>query len=419
MLVGCLLLLPAASRGDEGGYGYPITDSYASTILGTPQRLRPEVTEKVPIENLVLESDKEKPDVFFYDRGLRYTAAFQGHKAPLVFLIAGTGGSSRSGKIITLTKNLYRAGFHVIALPSPTFPNFILNASSTHVPGHLQVDAVDLYRVMEIVWNRCKGQVDASGFYLAGYSLGGTEAAFVAKVDEEQKLFGFRKVLMINPAVSLYHSVSRIEDLLAKIPGGPRRIGAFFNRTMDKLTGFYHKGDFVAIDDDFLYEAYQARLLDRDEAGGLIAVSFRIGSAAMIFSSDVMTNGGYVVPKNKVLQQSDPLGDYFWTSLHLSFLDYFNEYFYPYFQSREPGLTKEKLMESLTIRSIEGYLASSEKVAVITNEDDFILAPGELDYLRRIFGERLKVYPRGGHLGNLEYRDNMAQVIDTLRSAER
>ena len=46
----------------------------------------------------------------------------------------------------------------------------------------------------------------------------------------------------------------------------------------------------------------------------------------------------------------------------------------------------------------------------MTNENDFILAPGERDYLRQLFGERTKVYPRGGHLGNLEYRDNMAYM---------
>ncbi|HCX01086.1 MAG TPA: alpha/beta hydrolase, partial [Syntrophaceae bacterium] len=133
--------------------------------------------------------------------------------------------------------------------------------------------------------------------------------------------------------------------------------------------------------------------------------------------TSVMTNGGYVVPRNKVLKNSDSLEDYFWTSLHLSFLDYFNEYFVPYFQSRQPGLSREQLIEALSLKSIEGYLASSDKIGVITNEDDFILAPGELDYLRQVFGPRIKTYPSGGHLGNLEYRDNMAFLIDRLRSA--
>lgn len=417
----CFLLvvptLAMAAEGNNDNYGYLIGESYAATILGTPQNLRPDTHGEVPVKSMVLETATERPEIFFYDHGLRYTVAFQDRKAPLIFLIAGTGGGSKSPKILSLMRHLYHAGFHVIALPSPTFPNFIIDASTSHVPGNLSEDAADLYRVMERIWGQSKRRIEVSDFSLAGYSLGGTEAAFIAKLDEERKVFGFRKVLMINPAVSLYNSVSRIEGLLESIPGGPRKLGAFFNRVITKISDFYRNGAFVGIDDDFLFAAYQSQLLNRDEAGGVIAVSFRISSAGMIFVSDVMTNGGYVVPRNKVLKNSDSLEDYFWTSMHLSFLDYFNEYFVPYFQSRQPGLSREELIEAQSLKSIEDYLASSSKIGVITNEDDFILAPGEIDYLRRIFGSRIKIYPRGGHLGNLEYRDNMAFLIDRLRSA--
>ncbi|MBJ6748703.1 alpha/beta hydrolase [Geomonas anaerohicana] len=417
IMVGLLLLLPAGALAQEAGYAYPLEDSYAATILGTPKSLKAESTGKVPIKTLILETDRDKPEAFFYDRGLRYTVVFQDHKAPLVFLIAGTGGGSKTGKMLALIGNLYRAGYHVVGLPSPTFPNFIIDASTTHVPGNLPDDAADLYRVMERIWARTKGEVEVSGFLLAGYSLGGTEAAFVMKLDEEKKVFGFRRAMLINPAVSLYDSVARIEGLLDRIPGGPRRIGAFYNRVMEKVTDFYRKGDFVAVDDDFLFAGYNAHLLSPDEGGGIIGVSFRISSAGMIFTSDVMTHGGYIVPRNRELKNGDSLQDYFWTSLHISFLDYFDEYFFPYFRNKRPGLNKEALIEEQSLRSIESYLASTDKVGVITNEDDFILAPGDLDYLRRIFGPRLKVYPRGGHLGNLEYRDNMAFLIDRLGSS--
>src|SRR5512138_3279729 len=145
VLIVFLLLMPAFAWADDTVYRYPIDDSFAATILGTPQNLRLDTRGEVPVKTMVLETDQQKPEIFFYDRGLRYTVAFQDHKAPLVFLIAGTGGSSRSAKITALMTNLYHAGFHVIALPSPTFPNFIIDASTTHVPGHLADDAADLY----------------------------------------------------------------------------------------------------------------------------------------------------------------------------------------------------------------------------------------------------------------------------------
>lgn len=412
-IIFCLALLPAVSWAADDGYGYPIHDSYEATILGTPDSLKPDLPVKLPVRHLVVDiiPDLKKPDIFFYDEGLRYTLAYQDIKAPLVFLIPGIGASNQAPSVVAIMKAFYKAGYHVITLSSPAHPNFIISASQSHVPGDLTEDAADLYKVMETVWNKVKGDIEVSDFSLVGYSLGGTQAAFVAKLDEERKAFNFRKVLMVNPAVSLYNSVTSIEELLDRIPGGPRKIGLFFNRMLARFTEFYHKGDFIGINDEFLYAVYTSKLFSRDEGGGLIGLVFRINLAGMIFASDVMTNGGYVVPKNRILTTTDPLDDYLMVCVHLSFVNYFDEYFYPYFQKKQPGLTREALIDSLGLKSIEEYLKSSPKFGVMTNENDFILAPGELDYLRQLFGERLRVYPRGGHLGNIEYRDNMDDLI--------
>ena len=180
---------------------------------------------------------------------------------------------------------------------------------------------------------------------------------------------------------------------------------------LSKFSEFYRYGNFVAINDDFLYAIYTEGLFSHEETGGLIGLTYRINLAGMIFTSDVMTNSGYVVPKNRVLSPTDSLFDYFLVSTHLSFFDYFNEYFYPYFLKQRPGLTKQALIESESLRSIEGYLKSSAKFGVMANENDFILTKAELDYLRQLFGERAKIYPRGGHLGNLEYKENLAYMV--------
>ncbi len=409
----CLVLLPALSRAAGDGYGYPIEGPYAATILGTPPDLKAELPAVIPVKELVLDliPDLKRPPVFYYDDGLRCSYVCQKQKAPLVFLIAGTGASHQAPKVVAMMKALYQAGFHVVTLSSPTHPNFIISASHSHVPGDLTEDAADLYWIMENVWSKLKEDIEVSEFYLGGYSLGGTQAAFVAKLDEERKTFNFRKVLMVNPAVNLYNSVSQIEGLLNRIPGGEQNIARFFNDTINKFTVFFSRGQFVKFNDEFLYAAYKEKLFTPEEAGGMIGVVFRFSSAAMIFDSDVMTNGGYVVPKNRTLTATDSLTEYFRVCAHLSFLDYFNEYFYPHFLRKRPGLTKEALIAAESLKSIEGYLKSSPKFGVMTNENDFILATGELEYLRQLFGDRAKIYPRGGHMGNLEYKDNMAYLV--------
>ena len=49
VLVVFLLLMPAFAWADDAVYRYPLDDSYAATILGTPQNLRPELSGKVTL----------------------------------------------------------------------------------------------------------------------------------------------------------------------------------------------------------------------------------------------------------------------------------------------------------------------------------------------------------------------------------
>ncbi|MBK9522365.1 MAG: alpha/beta hydrolase [Rhodocyclaceae bacterium] len=403
---------------DTAGH-YPIPGSYAATILGTPPQLRPDLPKQVDSRRLALEvlPGLSKPEVFFYDEGLHATFAKQDKKAPLIFLIAGTGSNDLAGNLDTMMKAFHQAGFHVVTLPSPTHPNFIISASRSHIPGDQHDDAEDLYAVMEAAMKEVQSEIEVSNFYLAGYSLGGTNAAFVAKLDEQRKRFNFQKVLLINPAVNVYESVKRIEATLDGIPGGPKKIGNFFNSMVEKFTQTYRQGTHTAFDDNFLYSVVTSHELTQEEKGGLIGLSFRINSAGMIFASDVMTNGGYVVPKNRIIGSTDNLDDYFRVSVHLSFLQYFDEYFYPYFQAKRPGLTKAQLIDAQSLKNIENYLKSSTKIGAVTNENDFILSAEERDYLKSLFGDRTKIYPVGGHLGNLAFKDNVAYMLNFFKPA--
>ena len=416
----CACLTPVFCQAADTNYGYPIKDSYAATVLGTPPSHQPELPDKIKIKRLTINSLNQdpKPDAFYYDDGVRCTFAAQRGKAPLIFIVAGTGAGDQAANQITLMKAFHKTGFHVITLPSSTHPNFIISASKSHVPGDLTEDAADLYALMEHVWNRIKNDIEVSDFHLLGYSLGGTQAAFVSKLDDERNVFNFQKVLLLNPAVSLYDSIMQIERLLNEIPGGSGNIFRFTNKMLDRFTEFYIHGQYLGLNSNFLFDAYSAQIFSNDEAKGLIGASFRLSSAAMIFVSDVMTNSGYVTPKNRILNYNDDFSDYFTISVHLSFLDYFNEYFLSHFLKKRPALSREALIASQSLRSIETYLKSSPKIRVATNANDFILSAEDLRYLEDVFGERIKVYPYGGHLGNLGYGENLDYTISIFSGKE-
>ncbi len=221
---------------------------------------------------------------------------------------------------------------------------------------------------------------------------------------------------MINPPVSLFNSVSILDDLLVNnIPGGLDKMGEFMTETMDEFSEFYTMGNFVDIDDEFLYEAFKSLKSSPGKMAAVIGISFRVSAANMYFTSDVVNNRGYIVPQNLVLTTSSSLTDYMLTSFRISFVDYFNEYFYPYFQGRQTSLSKQDLIASTSLNSIEDYLVSSKKIGLMTNQDDFIMAPGEIEYLKKIFTSRAKIYPTGGHCGNMDYKENVAYMIDFFK----
>ena len=101
LLIIAIVLLPALCQAEATPYGYPIPGPIGATILGTPPQLMPELPKEVPSKELVLEliPGLKKSDVFYYDNGLRCTFAYQDHKAPLIFLIAGTGSNHKSAKL--------------------------------------------------------------------------------------------------------------------------------------------------------------------------------------------------------------------------------------------------------------------------------------------------------------------------------
>ena len=413
LVSAALTLLAPGTEARAQGYDYPFINAFEATVIGTPSFYAADLPDQVPKQELELTVFPERriPEIFWYHDQLRYSVVRQRENAPLIFNIAGTGASHKSFIMQVMEKALYQAGYHVISLPSPTHSNFITTASQTQVPGLLADDARDLYRVMEAAYAQVAPTIEVSEFYLTGYSLGGTQAAFVAKLDEQIGSFGFKKVLMINPPVSLYNSVGILDDMINAIPGGLDNFSAFFDALFQRFAAIYLEEDFLEFTDDFLYHIYRKEPLRQEDLEAVIGLAFRLSSANLLFTSDVLTHSGVVVRRNVSLSSMDSLTDYFKVSMRVGFSDYINHLVHPFFERQRPGVRLEQLIEETSLRSIERYLRSSEKIGLMTNEDDIILAPGEIDFLRSVFGARAKFYVKGGHLGNLAHRDNIADLI--------
>jgi len=417
-IVLCLLLYGVPLFAGEAPYDYPFVNPLQATVIGTPQAYQADLPKDIPKKILQVSVFPERnvPDVFWYQKNMEFSLVYQDHKAPLIFIIAGTGGDFDTAKVKNMQRAFYQAGFHVISLSSPTHMNFIITSSNGMVPGDLREDAKDLYQAMTLAWQKVQKKIEVSEFYLTGYSLGGIESAFVSLLDEEKQLFKFKKVLMINPPVSLYNSVSILDRLLEEnIPGGPENFNTWFKGVMNKLAEINRELDLFKLSGDVLYTIYKEYPPTDDFLSALIGTGFRISSSNLIFSADVMNGGGYIVPRGVELSPYDSLTDYFIVAHKTQFVDYFHEYFYPHFRAQENGLTEEELKERETLRSIESYLRTSSKIGLIHNQDDIIMAPGEVEWLAGVLGSRATIFPNGGHCGNMGHYANVATMVSFFK----
>jgi hypothetical protein len=423
LILVCLLtgLLSGTANAAEKPYFFPYVNPFEATVMEVPPIYEAQLPDKVPTETFVLHPfpERKTPDVFWYDQGLVCSLVYQKQEAPLVFIIAGTGARYNSPKMIRLQKALYQGGFSVISISSPTVANFIINASSTMVPGNLYDDAQDLYRVMEMAYDKVKDKIKATEFYLTGYSLGGIQAAYVSMLDEEKKHLDFRKVLLINPPESLYNSVSKLEKLLTdNIPGGEENFDVWYKQLIDGLADTYEEMGYFDLTGDYIYKAYKRHPPREDFLAALVGLSFTLSSTDMIFASDIMNGGGYITPKNVIMDNSTSLTPYYMVGNRTDFTDYFHEYFYPYFHKKDPGLTEQELIDRLTLKNIENYLRSARKIGLLHNEDDIIMLPGEVDYLHRVFGDRAQIYPTGGHCGNMNDPSVVTFIVNFFKGQE-
>jgi len=408
---------PAVAVDDMGGYVFPITDPFEATVSGTPVELKHRFRHKEPMRQDSFELEvfpgRKLPPLFQSVDTLWFSLAYQERPAPLIFVIAGTGGSYRAATAHYLERVFYQAGFHVITLSSPSSYEFITAASESQYPGISVDDARDLYRVMQMSLALAKDLVPVTDVYLTGYSLGGLQAAFVSHLDEQEQAIGFSKVLLLNPPVSLYTSATLLDNFVGSEPG-MKDAYDYYSGLFAKFTEYFAENGMIRFDDEtFLFKFQKSeQSLTHEELMALIGASFRFSSAGLVFTVDALNGTGYVVEPQQKLTLGTPLEQYFKRGLWWRFTDYFDLLLLPHWKERQPQGSEKQLIEAIGLPALRDYLVTASKIGVITNADEIILRPEDLDFLTETFGSRATVFPRGGHLGNVRHRDYVARMLE-------
>jgi hypothetical protein len=396
-----------------------LADSAAlrATVFGTsPEDIAPMPAEVPLVElNVRMPWARPVPRIFWFDRDLRVWFSAQDKPAPLVIVISGTGGDGNTSQLSTLRGALYGAGYHVLTMPSPTFPGFIVSTSSTGVVGDLMQDGTDLYAAMQRVIAHLPGKVRITDIDIVGYSLGGANAGIVKSIDATAHKLHIHRAVMIEPPVSLFATVGRLDELFAiNIGSGDAGVEHLYRRLYAELANLYRASDRVHIDENFLLGAAAAVLKSDAEYSAAIALIFRIDLMNLFFAGDLYAGTGVVVDPKHPPQVGDSLERTQEILRGKPFAEYFTRVFAPYYLAHRPHSTVQSLIAGNRLDIIGDALRNDPDYYVQTNSDDLILDAPELAWLRETLGSKIVVYDHGGHLGNLGDRRQVADMLDML-----
>ena len=430
--VGMALALLAPGAADArlmGVYDYPFVSPLAATVAATPA-CQPgtadpgrEFAQLVEVRYVTPFPERKIPPVFwFFGQSMAYSVLKQSRpNAPLFFIIGGTGAGHDSSKSYGLANVLYQAGFHVVSLPSPTHPSFIVTASSDSVPGQLDRDARDLYRVMDMIADDLADEIGISSYYVGGYSLGGTHAAFVSELDAREKRFNFKKAVVINPAVVLYNSVNRLDDMVRQNLAQDRdAVAEFTEHLFDQVGHSLH-----------LRRSGQLRrprvplpgLRDIGTARARARASDRAHLPADLQRHGVHERRHDQCRLRRAQERAAHRDDFAHRRADRGLGPEFRRLFRwrlcaVHCRRASRGVTREELIRRASLYPIESYLRRDPRVVMLGTQDDVILSRDEMLWLEDVFGERARIFPTGGHCGSMDQREFVREMLRLIFDAE-
>ena len=335
----------------------------------------------------------------------------QKKNAPLVFLIADFSGSIVSGYMNYEADLLQENGYNVITMSSSFFWNFVISASQTGLPGVTDEDAADMYWAMQLALAKVKSEhkYPIGKVGVIGLGLGGLTAAHISAIDGREKKLNIERYLLINPVVNMLHAITEMETRasiafeigMGRVEEIKAKAFNFVVDLMDKKFNVDEPAYFSNLDKKFVLSPKEYTFL----TGGLLRTSID----DVIFASQLVKDAGILKSR---------LDKYHWNERHaeiegFGFKGYLEKLVIPHFSTKYPKLTD--MLKHVNFTYVRKEVLENKNVFMMHNTDDFLVDADQLEYLQGIFGPaRSKIYPLGGHLGNLWFKQNQTDMLNVM-----
>ena len=410
--VAAATLVFLLSSIEAAEYKYPYRDPYiatATTAILSDDGATPKATSEV-VHVPGLPGRNKLPSL--EGRGDVSIALYkQSRPAPLIFILAGIGSNPYFGVGPYLASLFYNEGAHVVILPSPMSWNFALAASRSGAPGFAPDDARDLYDVMQksLATLRERYDLKITAIKLMGVSLGALQGAYLSVIDDDERKIGIAKYLLVNPPVDLFYAVGKLDEWNAlQSKFGREKSQAIVAKAIGIVEPFFGEN----LDDPAVFDrlAKKFAAFTTEELQFLIAANLQSQLSELVYVTQVMHDQKVLsAPKDQMRRRLEEAKNFTYT-------DYNEKIAVPLWRlhAREPEAVLATFINRGSLARILDRLRGNSKVHITHNADDFLAERKSIEDLKEALGDKVTLYPYGGHLGNLSYSENKALALKFL-----
>lgn len=394
-------------------YKYPIQNPYLATLSYVAAR----PSKNLHFKKISIDLHPERAHIPYYGAShVIDLALFKQENdlnAPLVFITPGLGGAALNPSTLSLAELLYSAGFQVITLPSSLSWQFAISVSRSGYPGFTPVDAEDMLELMKFAdqMARQNERINPRKYAMMGFSLGAMDTSFIANLDLQKNYFNFERVLMINPPLQKEKSIRTLDGLInaGHSFSGARQTG-LLKYTASKIL----EASIFSIDKLLSLNFENQFGLADPEMEFIIGTNFRKALREVILVSQEIDDMNILkVSKNPLLRNLRKA-----EAFTFSFRAYINNFLFPKINAgkyfKHPGQNPSDMIAASDMRQqIESLSANNVHWAIFHNENDFIFHDGDSDWLLNSHSDS-RIYPLGGHLGNLWFAHNRKDIVNFI-----
>jgi len=338
---------------------------------------------------------------------LNFTYWLQPKPAPVVYIVPGLGSHRLAEAVLALAELVYQHGYSAVCVSSTFNYEFIEHGATAAVPAYTPVDATDLHFALTAIDQKLRRKYPfrLGATALLGYSMGAFQSLYLAGTEttNQAPLLKFDRYVAINTPVRLLYGISKLDEFYQAPSAWPAA-----ERTADIENTFLKV---AALTKNSL--SPQTTLpFDAVESKFLIGLMFRLILRDAIYTSQKKDNL-HVLHHSLLNHRRDPA---YQEILQYSYHDYLQKFLLPFYWMRGIDLSAPGALDQASdLRTYASGLQANKNVRLILNENDFLLPPEDLQWLRSTLPTNsITVFPEGGHLGNLAHPAVQAAIVHAL-----